>query len=56
MNAWSVLGFLHTGLGFNLLAVYAASLPFDIAHGVATVVFLAALYVPWRRKLKRILG
>ncbi|MBM6778208.1 ECF transporter S component [Collinsella tanakaei] len=56
LNAWSVLGFLHTGLGFNLLAVYAASLPFDIAHGVATVVFLAALYVPWRRKLKRILG
>ena len=56
LNAWSVLGFLHTGLGFNLLAVYAASLPFDIAHGIATVVFLAALYVPWRRKLKRILG
>lgn len=54
LNAWSVLGFLHTGLGFNLLAVYAASLPFDVAHGVATVVFLAALYVPWRRKLKRI--
>lgn len=55
LNAWSILGFLHTGLGFNLLAVYAASLPFDIAHGVATVIFLAALYVPWRRKLKRIL-
>lgn len=54
LNAWSVLGFLHTGLGFNLLAVYAASLPFDIAHGIATVVFLAALYIPWRRKLKRI--
>ena len=55
LNAWSVLGFLHTGLGFNLLAVYAASLPFDLAHGVATVIFLAALYVPWRRKLARIL-
>ena len=55
LNAWSILGFLHTGLGFNLLAVYAASLPFDIAHGAATVVFLAALYVPWRRKLARII-
>lgn len=55
LNAWSVLGFLHTGLGFDLLTVYAASLPFDIAHGVATVTFLTALYVPWRRKLARII-
>ena len=38
-----------------LLAVYAAALPFDLTHGVATVVFLLALYAPWRRKLDRIL-
>ena len=56
LNAWSILGFLHTGLGFNLVAVYAASLPFDAAHGIATVVFLSALYVPWRRKIDRVVG
>ncbi|MBM6776735.1 ECF transporter S component [Collinsella tanakaei] len=54
LNAWSIIGYLHTGLGFNLLAVYAASLPFDAAHGIATVAFLGALYLPWRRKLARI--
>lgn len=56
LNAWSILGFLHTGLGFNLIAVYAASFPFDAAHGIATVAFLSVLYVPWRRKLDRIVG
>ena len=54
LNAWSIIGYLHTGLGFNLLAVYAASFPFDAAHGIATVAFLGALYLPWRRKLARI--
>lgn len=36
------------------MARVAASLPFDVMHGVATVVFLAALYVPWERRLARI--
>ena len=54
LNAWSILGFLHAHLGFEVLAVYAASLPFDVAHGVSTVVFLLVLYAPWRRKLNRV--
>lgn len=56
LNAWSILSFYHaqaSGLA-GILLVYATALPFDVAHGVATVVFLAALYAPWRRKLKRI--
>ena len=56
LNAWSILSFYHaqaSGLA-GILLVYATALPFDVTHGVATVVFLAALYVPWRRKLKRI--
>ena len=36
------------------LVEFGAALPFDATHGVATVVFLAALYVPWRKKLERI--
>ena len=55
LNAWSILGFLHAHLGFEVLAVYAASLPFDVAHGVSTVVFLLVLYAPWRRKLNRVI-
>lgn len=56
LNAWSILSFYHaqaSGLA-GILLVYATALPFDVAHGIATVVFLATLYAPWRRKLKRI--
>ncbi len=55
LNAWTVLGFLHAHTTFQVLAVYAASLPFDIAHGIATVGFLLALWAPWQRKLARVL-
>lgn len=55
LNAWTVLGFLHAHTTFQVLTVYAASLPFDIAHGVATVGFLLALWAPWQRKLARVL-
>lgn len=56
LNAWSILSFYHaqaSGLA-GIVAVYATALPFDILHGVATVVFLVALYAPWGKKLKRI--
>lgn len=56
LNAWSILSFFHAQASgwAGILAVYAAALPFDIVHGVATVVFLLALYGPWRRKLERV--
>ena len=54
LNLWSILGFFHPQTLGQFLAVYAAALPFDLMHGVATVVFLLALFAPWRRKLDRI--
>lgn len=56
LNAWSILSFFHAQASgwAGVLAVYAAALPFDIVHGAATVVFLLALYGPWRRKLERV--
>lgn len=56
LNAWSILNFFHAQASgwAGILAVYATALPFDIVHGVATVVFLLALYGPWRRKLERV--
>lgn len=54
LNLWSILGFFHPRTAAEALAVYAAALPFDIAHGVATIAFLLLLYVPWRRKIARI--
>ena len=45
LNAWSILSFFHAQASgwAGILAVYATALPFDIVHGVATVVFLLAL-------------
>lgn len=56
LNAWSILSFFHAQASgwAGILTVYATALPFDIVHGVATVVFLLALYGPWRRKLERV--
>lgn len=56
LNAWSILSFFHAQAAgvAGVLAVYAAALPFDVLHGAATVVFLLALYAPWRRKLARV--
>lgn len=53
INVWSIAAFYHPQDMVQLLAVYAAALPFDIAHGVSTMVFLLALYAPWKRKLLR---
>ena len=54
LNGWYVIGFVHTITWPTVLAAYAAGFPLDCIHGIATVIFLAALYVPWRRKLNRI--
>ena len=54
MNIWSIVGFFHTNGLADMLIVYAAAIPFDTTHAVATVVFLAILYAPWRRKLARV--
>lgn len=56
LNAWSILSFFHAQASgwAGILAMYATALPFDIVHGVATVVFLLALYGPWCRKLERV--
>ena len=56
LNAWSILSFFHAQASgwAGVLAVYATALPFDIVHGVATVVFLLALYGPWCCKLERV--
>ena len=54
MNAWSILGFYGAQSAGQMLALYVLALPFDVVHAVATVVFLLALWKPWRRKLCRV--
>ena len=47
---WFVRPFTWPGA----LTYVAASLPFDVIHGVATAVFLAVLYGPWTRRINRV--
>lgn len=54
LNAWYVIGFVHPVTPSSVILAFLAAIPFDIAHGIATVVFLLALYIPWHRKLTRI--
>lgn len=54
LNGWYVIGFVHPLTLPAILLAFGAGLVFDVGQGVATVVFLAVLYAPWRRKLERI--
>lgn len=54
INAYGVLGFVCPFTWPGALTYVAASLPFDVIHGVATAVFLAVLYGPWTRRINRV--
>lgn len=54
LNSWYVVGFVHPITWATALVAYGAAFPFDCVQGVATVVFLGIIYVPWKRKLTRI--
>ena len=54
MNTWTVVGFGRDFSATSVFAIYAAGAVFDTIHAISTVVFLAALYPAWHRKLVRI--
>lgn len=54
LNAWYAVGFIRPFTGAAVVTACVAGFPFDLTHGVATVVFLLILYAPWRKKLERI--
>lgn len=54
LNLWSIVGFFHPQDVAQFFALFAAAIPLDVIHGVATAVFLAIVYYPWHRKLERV--
>lgn len=54
LNSWTFVGFVRPLTWESALLTYGAGLPYDAIQGVATVVFLLALYVPWTKKLERV--
>lgn len=54
MNIWSMLAFYHPESFAQMLVIWAPAIPYDMTHGISTVVFLVLLWAPWHRKLKRL--
>ena len=54
LNGYHVLGYVQPLTWPAALAACAASLPLDVTHGVATVAFLAAIWLPWGRAIRRV--
>ena len=56
LNGYHVLGFVQPLTWPAARAAGAASLPLDVTHGVATVAFLAAIWLPWGRAIRRVVA
>ncbi|MDO4596375.1 MAG: ECF transporter S component [Coriobacteriaceae bacterium] len=54
INAYDVIGFVKPFTWAGAAARVAMALPLDFMHSVATCIFLAALYDPWARRIKRV--
>ena len=54
LNGWTLVGFVHPINIENALLIFGAGLPFDIVHGIFTIIFLMLLFEPWKKKLLRI--
>lgn len=54
LNGYYVLGFVRPLTWPSVLAAYAAGLPLDCVHGVATAAFLAVIWLPWGRSIRRV--
>lgn len=55
LNGYYVVGYVRPITWPGVLAAFVAAVPFDFSHAVATVGFLAVLWVPWQDKVARIL-
>lgn len=55
MNLYFVIGFVHPLTLQSALLAFASSIPFDLTHGVATLIFLILLWLPWQKSVSRIL-
>ena len=54
INAYDIIGFVQPLTWAGVVARLATAVPFDITHGLATCVLLAALYKPWWRRINRV--
>ena len=53
LNGWHVLGYVRPLTLAGALTAFAAGIPLDVMHGIATVVFLGLTWGPWGRAIRR---
>ena len=56
LNGYHILGYVYPLTWQAAALACVASLPLDVTHGVATVVFLAAIWLPWGRAIRRVVA
>lgn len=56
LNGWYVVGFVRPLTWQGTLAAYAAGIPLDAIHGIATAGFLVLVWGRWRRALQRVVA
>ncbi len=56
LNGYHVLGYVRPLTWESAALACAASLPLDVTHGIATVAFLAAIWLPWGRAIRRVVA
>ena len=54
LNCYFVLGFVHPLTVESVALAFLASIPFDMIHGISTLIFLLLLWVPWSNSVHRI--
>ena len=56
LNGWYVVGFVRPLTLAGAIAGYAAGIPFDVVHGIATAGFLVVVWGPWGRSIRRVVA
>jgi energy-coupling factor transport system substrate-specific component len=56
LNGWYVLGYVRPLAWGPILTAFALGLPLDVTHSIATVGFLAAIWLPWGRAIRRVVA
>ncbi len=56
LNGYYVLGFVRPLTWPSVFAAYAAGALLDVVHGIATAAFLAAIWAPWGRAVRRVVA
>lgn len=56
LNSWHVLGFVRPLTWQATLLAFGAGIPLDVLHGIATVGFLAVIWGPWTRQIRRVVA